>query len=110
MTAAEILVVLVGLIVGWIAVYYLLASMRRERGLDNLLTQLVATAETEWPAILDVSPEASRETIRLAYERKLDELLKASPRVMTEQEKAKVQVVAASLERAYARATGQASE
>lgn len=110
MTAPEILVVLVGLLVGWAAVYYLLGSLRRERGRDDLLTKLAAMAAREWPVILDVSPEASQEAIRLAYERRLDELLAAAPRVMTEQEKAKIQAARASLERAYAEATSQSSE
>lgn len=103
-TAPEIVVVVVGLIAGWTLVHLLMAPRRRERGLDELLTRAHDAADREWPAILGVSPRVSQAQIRSAYERKLDALIRATPRVMTEREKAKVDAARASLERAYAQA------
>ena len=104
MTGAEIFVVLGGLALGWTVVYVLLGPRRRERKLEDLSSPRTGTNPSQCFETLGVSPRASAEEIRRAFEGKLEELSKAVPRVMTKPEAARVQAARASLERAYAEA------
>lgn len=83
----EVAAVIVGLVVGWLTVSFVLDRIR-ETNLSGWLSSLDIKPDRDWPAILDVPRGASGETVRLAYERQVAKLEQSAPRVSTVQESA----------------------
>jgi DnaJ-domain-containing protein 1 len=104
-TTGEFLAIVVGLLVGSVAVWLLISKIQKHSVSPTLDAEGFQDNDESWSEVLGVSPEASSEEIRSAYENKLAELVERSPRILTQQELAIRKHSTDRLEAAYRSAT-----
>lgn len=108
MTGLEILVIAVGLIVGWMVVSRFMVARP-----PSLPTSVKADgdpgSDAPWHDVLGVPAGAGFEQIQRAHREKMAELDRSAPAIMTESERAIRDQLRARLEEAYRTATQQSS-
>lgn len=98
MSAAEIIVIIAGLLIGWAVVWLAMSS----RPPSTKLSQ----SEGPWFEVLGVPENASADEIRQAYRRKLDELAGTQPGILTEPERRVREQAREQIEAAYEKGVG----
>ena len=101
MTITEIIVIVAGLVVGWLLISKLMSNMKVTSDI------LPDSLDASWNEILDVPIEADPAMIQTAYERRLADLERNKPLTMTDPEAAKHAEACARLDAARREGLGE---